>query len=101
MIEKVISQINDRLTDRSSKRTSQTPPTTGDPFHSITPALETEIQFLEELWINSCKQLGDWSLLENFSNNGDVSDETLLMDSAWSVIIIMRIEYLYVDSQEI
>uniref|UniRef100_A0A914NQC6 PIK-related kinase FAT domain-containing protein n=1 Tax=Meloidogyne incognita TaxID=6306 RepID=A0A914NQC6_MELIC len=54
-----------------------------DSLNAVTPAILSEFQVFEHCWIDSCKQLNDWTSLEAFSNSDEVANINLLTETAW------------------
>uniref|UniRef100_A0A914NGX3 PIK-related kinase FAT domain-containing protein n=1 Tax=Meloidogyne incognita TaxID=6306 RepID=A0A914NGX3_MELIC len=54
-----------------------------DSLNAVTPAILSEFQVFEQCWIDSCKQLNDWTSLELFSNSDEVANINLLTETAW------------------
>ncbi|CAK5075327.1 unnamed protein product [Meloidogyne enterolobii] len=54
-----------------------------DSLNAVTPAILSEFQIFENCWIDSCKQLNDWTSLEAFSNSDEVANINLLTETAW------------------
>lgn len=46
-------------------------------------ALDLEMRTLETTWIQSCRELNDWSTLTRYANCNDIANAELLGDAAW------------------
>ncbi|KAL3088823.1 hypothetical protein niasHT_023171 [Heterodera trifolii] len=73
MVEKLVAQLNDRLSKTLSS----------DAIGGLSTALQTEQRAWEECWTSSCVQLNDWASLDHFAKSEEISDAALAMESAW------------------
>ncbi|CAD5212386.1 unnamed protein product [Bursaphelenchus okinawaensis] len=68
----------DALTDPTQQQTV----TSTAPFYDIR-VVDIELRKLEEIWIQSCTEMGDWKTLLQYVNNPDVANTEVLADAAW------------------
>ncbi|KAI6216477.1 Transcription-associated protein 1 [Aphelenchoides fujianensis] len=45
--------------------------------------IDGEMRLLERQWLQSCRELNDWSTLERWANHAEIADEETLATAAW------------------
>ncbi|KAH7722344.1 FAT domain containing protein [Aphelenchoides avenae] len=71
----------EELMSTTYERLSQPSPL--DQLAHFAPPIHAEMRHWEQQWVNSLKELNDWSALLDFANAEEVADPSLLMDAAW------------------
>ncbi|KAI6206451.1 hypothetical protein M3Y94_00912100 [Aphelenchoides besseyi] len=69
-------------TAATSLQPAPPPRPSGGPYVDVR-CIDGEMRLLERHWVQSCRELNDWSTLERWSNSSEIADAEILAAAAW------------------
>ncbi|KAI6180608.1 FAT domain-containing protein [Aphelenchoides besseyi] len=69
-------------TATTSVQPAPPPRPSGGPYIDVR-CIDGEMRLLERHWVQSCRELNDWSTLERWSNSSEIADAEILAAAAW------------------